>query len=80
MLEAPPKLKMSVRVLNDCIKQRQQNEIIEQVRNNFVDEKYRPTLDYMRKKDMSIYNAFVYGVMCGKREERARKKRGVTNG
>lgn len=80
MLEAPPKLKMSVRVLGNCIRQREQNEIIKQVRNNFIDEKYRPTLDYMRSIDMSIYNTFVYGVMCGKREERAKKKRGASNG
>lgn len=80
MMEAPPKLKMSVRVLNDCIKRRQQNEIIEQVMHNWINPQYRPTLDYMRSIDMSIYNAFVYGVMCGKREERAKKKIGASNG
>lgn len=80
LLEAPPKLKMSVRVLGNCVRQRQQSNTIEQIRQNYVDPQYRPTLDYMRDNDMSIYNAFVYGVMCGKREERARKKRGASNG
>lgn len=80
LLEAPQKLKMSVRVLRNCVRQRQQNETIKQVKNNYIDPKYRPILDHMRDIDMSIYNAFVYGVMCGKREERARKKRGAVNG
>ena len=80
MMEAPPKLKMSVRVLGNCIRQRQQNNTIEQIRQNYIDPQYRPTLDYMRDNNMSICNAFVYGVMCGKREERARRKRGASNG
>lgn len=74
---APAELKDTIRVIKSCAEHKHYKVIIKQIYNNYIDSKYYPFLNYMQSKGMTIYNSFVYGVMCGKHEERAKKRKEV---
>lgn len=87
MLEekAPESLHETLVVLRGVVMRRNTEKDIFVVRNNYINELDRPILDEIIKQSgdkwVSGCTAFLYGVICGKRTERARRKggkRGVT--
>lgn len=64
------------RVLNDCIKLREAMLEVERAQRGIVKRKEREVLKVIREKcpDMPMMTSFLYGVMQGKRMERARRK------
>ncbi len=76
--EAPENLADTVRVVIECRRIRLAQGEIFKALHNMIDRKYRPVLNHVSKTE-SISScaaiAFRYGMMCGKREERARRKK-----
>lgn len=79
--KAPPGLREVIGVFERCVNVRNTKTEIERAMQNDIDNCYRPVLDEILKKDDSALascTAFRYGMMCGKREERARRKKKVS--
>ena len=72
----PKGFKEEERVLNDCIKLRETMLEVERAKHGSVKRKEREVLKVICEKcpDMPIMTSFLYGVMQGKRMERARRK------
>ena len=74
------RIEEELKVLNRCVKDLAFKQELEKIRNNSISDKYSDALERLyREKScfMGILGAFIYGMMCGKREERARRKGGV---
>lgn len=64
-------------VLNDCVKDRAFKQEVKRIYENAVPNEYSDTLERLYKREPGCFGhslAFIYGMMCGKREERAKKK------
>ena len=67
-------------VLNNCVKDRMIQQEIKRIHKHSVQDKYIGVLNYLYRKEpkgLVQSSSFIYGMMCGKREERARRKGGV---
>ena len=77
--KAPGCIKETIKVLDSAIKRIRFQEELDQINNNSIQEKYSDFLYYMIAVENNPYvlerSAFLYGMACGKREERAKKKR-----
>lgn len=77
--EAPEGLHETILVLKNSLIWRKADRDIYQAKKNYIDDSDRITVReiIVRSGDKvgAAYIAFRYGVMCGKRAERARKKR-----
>ena len=77
--EAPEGLRETIRVLKNSLIWRKADRDIYQAKKNYVDDSDRITIREIIKrscdKTEAACIAFRYGVMCGKRAERARRKK-----
>ena len=77
--EAPEGMHETIRVLKNSLIWRKVDRDIYQAKKNHVDDSDRITvrgiINRSGDKDDAAYIAFRYGVICGKRAERARRKR-----
>lgn len=77
--EAPEGARETIRVLKNSLIWRKADRDIYQAKKNYVDDSDRITIREIinRSGDKvgAAYLAFRYGVMCGKRAERARRKK-----
>lgn len=74
------RIEEELKVLNGCVKDRAFKQELEKIRNNSISDKYSDTLERLYREDPCCFGhslAFIYGMMCGKREERARRKGGA---
>ena len=77
--EAPEGLHETIRVLKNSLIWRKADSDIYQAKKNYIDESYRITIrEIIDRYDKAgaAYIIFRYGVICGKRAERARRKKG----
>lgn len=76
--KAPESLKETLLVLENTLRYRDIKQAIFMARHNCIDDKDTPILNTICKETENIVGAvclaFRYGVMCGKRKERARRK------
>lgn len=73
------KIEEELNVLNGCAKDREFKQELKRIRKNSISVKYSDTLERLYREDPCCFGhslAFIYGMMCGKREERARRKGG----
>lgn len=71
------RIEEELNVLNGCVKDRTFKQELKKIRNNTISGKYSDTLERLYREDPCCLGhslAFIYGMMCGKREERAKKK------
>ena len=64
-------------VLNGCVKDRAFKQEVKRIYKHTVPDEYSVTLERLYKREPGCFGhslAFIYGMMCGKREERAKKK------
>lgn len=77
--EAPEMLQQTIHVLKNSLTWRKVDRDIYKAEKNYIDDSDRITVrEIIARSDDKVgaaYIAFRYGVMCGKRAERARKKR-----
>lgn len=77
--EAPERLADTVRVVIGCRRIRLAQGEIDKALHNVIADKYYPVLNELVRTERNIVAgvmiAFRYGMMCGKREERARRKK-----
>lgn len=74
------KIEEELNVLNGCVKDREFKQEAKKICHNSISSKYFDTLERLYREEpgcMGHSSAFIYGMMCGKREERARRKGGV---
>ena len=72
------RIEEELRVLNGCVKDRTFKKELKRIRNNTISDKYSDTLERLYREDPSCFGhfyAFIYGMMCGKREERCKRKK-----
>lgn len=78
--KAPESFKETFQILDSCICHRKIDGEILKAEQNIVASKDRTVLDEIRKRYppiLAVLNAFCYGVMQGKRIERAKRKKGT---
>lgn len=77
--EAPEGMHETIRVLKNSLIWRKADRDIYQAKKNYIDDSDRITvreiINRSGDKEGAAYIAFRYGVICGKRAERARRKR-----
>lgn len=67
-------------VLNNFLKDRMIQQEIKRIHKHSIPDEYIGILNYLYHKEPESLvqsSSFIYGMMCGKREERARRKGGV---
>ena len=79
---APESMRETLNVLDSCIKWRTTQREIFRAKQNLISENFRGVLNEIVRSSNnagmpSACIAFRYGMMCGKREERARRKAGA---
>lgn len=73
-------IKEELEVLNNCVKDRMIQQEIKRIHKHSIPDEYIGVLNYLYHKEPKSLvqsSSFIYGMMCGKREERARRKGGV---
>ena len=79
--KVPKSLKETFRVLNQSIEKIKYKEEYKRIIQHAIPCRYNDYMKYIWNESgsefMAFLNAFHYGMMCGKREERARRKSGV---
>lgn len=72
------KVKETLEAINECVKDRRIRQEIKRIYKHSIPNKYEDVLEQLYKEESGCFGqslAFIYGMMCGKREERARKKK-----
>lgn len=72
------KVKETLEVINECVKDRRIKQEIKRIYKHSIPNKYKDVLEQLYEEESGCFGqslAFIYGMMCGKREERARKKK-----
>lgn len=79
---APTSLKETFKVLNSALERMEYRNDLLRLKHENVSCKYFDGINYIRRSEKETYRAFIYvflyGMMCGKREDRARRKRAKT--
>ena len=79
--ETPEGAFQTILVLKNSLIWRRIDRAIYQSRHNFIEDPERPVVNEIIKQSddraVSAYIAFRYGVICGKRTERARRKKQI---
>lgn len=76
--QAPKGIEETMEVLENCVRTRTAKKEISIALKNRIEEKYRIVLRQIERENPSLvaaYTAFRYGMICGKRAERARRKK-----
>lgn len=78
MQKAPESIQETIQVLSACVTKRLTSTDINHALLNWIEEKYMPIVKEIgreRTPAAAASIAFRYGMMCGKREERARREK-----
>lgn len=78
--KAPDSTKETFKVLNKAVERMEYQKDLDRLKHMNIPCRYMRAIDYIRRKEKSEWAyvfAFLYGRMCGKREERARRKAGA---
>lgn len=81
MEKAPKSTKETLNVLNNAIRKMEYQKEFDILRHQHIPTDYINMVQYIQHKEkydcFALMFIFMYGLMCGKREERARRKAGV---
>ena len=78
--KAPESMANTLTVLNSAIERMEYCRDLNRLKYHNIPPKYMRAIDYIRHKEKDCWAfvyVFMYGLMCGKREERARRNGGA---
>ena len=82
MKQTPPSMKETMRLLKSICDRNDYQADIECALHNFTNGEQRECAMYimeiMQDKGSAVMTALRYGIICGKREERARRRKAVS--
>lgn len=81
--KVPDSEKETFKMLDSAVKRMEYRKDLDKLRHHDIPVKYTGWIDYICRKEKEerwrLMYVFLYGQMCGKREERARRKAAVHN-